>query len=317
MAFSESVLITSAAAKVQLVRSFRDALAGRAKVFTADVTQACAAAYCSDQHFVVLQASAPGATEQLIDLCVRHGVGLLVPTRDGELASLAKARDRFLASGVFVHVASLEAIELCQNKRAFSGFLVAQGLPSVPMIDQVDQATPFPLFIRPVTGSAGKGARRVASYSEYQALSRAGDFLVHPIIDAPEYSIDLLMDLQGRRALEAVCRQRIQVVAGESKISRVEDLPELAEMVKRLGESLRLVGHNTVQAFLDPLRGPLLIEVNPRFGGASNLSIQAGLDSPRRIVQMLRDDPEAGAPRSIRFGAVMYRYSEDVIVGLC
>lgn len=310
-----NVLITSAAAKVPLVQAFREALGEGGKVFTADLAADCAAAHFSDGHFVVRPSTAADAVDHLIDLCVRHQVGLVVPTRDGELAQLAAARHRFADAGIFVHVASAAVIGTCQDKRAFTRFLIDHDLPAVPLVDCRPADMMFPVFVRPVFGSAGRGAQRVDRLEDLEALSRSEEVLIHPLIQAPEYSIDLLMDLDGRNALDAVCRERVQVVAGESKISRVVDLPEMTGIVKRIGETLGLVGHNTLQAFLDPVRGPLVIEVNPRFGGASNLSIRAGLDSPRRIIQMMRGDGAASEPRKIAVGATMFRYPQDVIVG--
>jgi carbamoyl-phosphate synthase large subunit len=320
MTLSESprgcnVLITSSAAKVPLIQAFRKAQGDGGKVFSADITADCASAHFSDGHFVVLPAKSAGSTAQLVQICLENDVGIVVPTRDGELQGLAAARDLFSASGIYVHVASTETLELCLNKRRFGEVLAKYGFPSVPIIDALGGKTVFPVFVRPASGSAGRGARRVENPEDLAALLDSGDFLVHPCIDAPEYSIDLLMDLDGSSAIDAVCRERIQVVAGESKISRVVDLPELITLVMRMGESIGLVGHNTVQAFVDPRRGPLIIEANARFGGASNLSIQAGLDSPRRILQMLKGEQAAYGRREIAIGATMFRYAQDIIVG--
>lgn len=310
-----NVLITSAAAKVLLVQSLQAALGSTGKVFTADMTADCAAAYLSDGHFIVGPMARAETMDEILALCIRQGVGLVIPSRDGELPFFAAARDRFREAGIFIHVAAPDIIRLCQNKHAFTHFLIDNGLPPVPCVT-VEAGTAFPLFVRPVTGAGGRGARALPSRREWEALENNQDYLVHPVIEAPEYSIDLLMDLEGGKALDAICRERIQVVAGESKISRTVDLGELAALTKRMGETLGLVGHNTVQAFIDPARGPLFIEVNPRFGGASNLSIRAGLDSPRRILQMLGGDVSAYMPRKIAFGATMFRYTQDVITGI-
>lgn len=311
-----NVLVTSAAAKVPLIQSFQAALQGTGKVFSADITANCASAYLSDGHFVVLRDDAPGAMEQLLDLCVRNGIGLVVPTRDSELPRLASMRDHFAAQGVFILVPSQETVSICQNKRAFSCSLLDRGLPPVPLLDPASPDLAFPAFVRPVSGAAGHGAQVVGSRRELEMALTIDNCLLHPLINAPEYSIDLLMDLEGKHALDAVCRERIQVVAGESKISRVVDIPELSGMAKRIGEAFGLIGHNTLQAFLDEERGPLFIEVNLRFGGASNLSIRAGLDSPRRILQMLRGDEAAYRPSKIATGATMFRYPQDVIAGI-
>lgn len=307
-----NVLITSVAAKVLLVRAFRDALADEGQVFTCDARQQCAGGLASDGHHAVLPLADPAALHQLLELCDRKEIGLLVPTRDGELSFLAEHAESFRAIGTHVLVPALEDLRRCQDKRAFTLHLQANRLPSIPIVSARDAT--LPAFIRPLRGAAGAGARRIDTRAEIDALRDGDDVLVHPMIMAPEYSIDLLMHPVSRKAVQAVCRERVQIVGGESKISRVIDHPRLAELSGQLGEAFGLVGHNTVQAFDDAERGVLFIEVNPRFGGASNLSIQAGLDSPARILAMLRDEVEPIEPRPIRFGTTMYRYSDDFIV---
>jgi carbamoyl-phosphate synthase large subunit len=311
-----NVLITAASAKVLLVQSFKEALSEGGKVFTTGITGDCAAAVHSDGHFVVGPMVDPNTAGEILSLCRKHDIGLVVPTRDGDLPFFAEAQNSFREAGVFVLVAESETIRVCLDKLEFTHFLIENGFPSVPVIEQLAQNTDFPVFARPISGSGGFGIKRLESWDEFALLEEKGKYLFHPFIEAPEFTIDLLMDLEGHRALDAVCRERIQVIAGESKISRVVELPELSFLVSRLGEALGLIGHNTVQAFLDPAKGPLFIEVNPRFGGGSNLSIRAGLDSPHRILQMLAGNNTAYAPSKIRYGATMFRYSQDVIIGL-
>lgn len=310
-----NVLISSAGAKVLLVQAFRKALGDRGRVFTADLTDACAGAHLSDGHFCVRPSSDPAAMTDLLTLCRDRGIGLVIPTRDGELMTFARHRAAFLEAGIRILVPAPETVLLCQNKRAFGDFLDAHGFPSIPVLSSdTPHALPFPVFVRPVIGSAGKGARRVDTVHAFLEAELSPDVLIHPLIKAPEYSIDLLMNLDGTRALQAVVRERVQVVAGEAKISRVVDHPAMTAVVTRLGKALGLVGHNTVQAFDCPQSGIRLIEVNPRFGGASNLSIEAGLQSPHRLLQMIAGDEQAYIPTRIDIGATMYRYSQDVIV---
>ena len=121
------------------------------------------------------------------------------------------------------------------------------------------------------------------------------------------------MSLDGA-PLQAVARRRLQVQDGEATKSRTQDVPALTDQALKLCAALGLVGHNVVQAFHDDA-GTRFIEINPRFGGASNLSIQAGLASPERILQMARgQDVEAARPRAIAYGLTMLRYSQDRIV---
>lgn len=308
-----NVLITSAAAKIPLVRAFRDAAHERgAKVLAADSDSACPAAGEADDFLPAKRTDAPGAFEQIVFDCAAHDIGLIVPTRDGELGFFAQHRPAFEARGVRVLVPSPESVRVCQDKRAFTRLLEKYGYPFIPILDPRTQNPSLPLFARPATGAAGKGARRVDAGTDLSTL--ADTDLLHPFIDAPEISVDLLMDLGGGRPVQAVARERVLVVGGESKVTRVIDAPEAVTLALRLGAALGLVGHNLMQAFLHPELGVLPIEINPRFGGASVLSIAAGLDSPRRLLQMLAGEDDAFVPRPIQTGAALYRTDHDLIV---
>lgn len=313
MAARPNVLITSAAAKIPLVRAFRTALAGQGAVIAADAASDSPAGAAADGFVTIRRTDDPQALEELILLCGLRGIGLIVPTRDGELPFFARHREAFEAQGVRVLVPSPDSVRVCQDKRAFTRMLERYGYPAIQILDPTGALPDFPLFARPVTGAAGKGARKIETREDLTTLRP--DDLLHPFIDAPEVSIDLLMDLDGGRAVQAVARERVLVVAGESKVTKVIEAPEAVAVAMRLGQALGLVGHNTVQTFLHPERGPLLIEINPRFGGASVLSVAAGLDSPARILAMLRGDDSAYEPRPIRIGETLYRADDrDLIV---
>jgi carbamoyl-phosphate synthase large subunit len=307
-----NVLVLSAAAKVLLVRAFGEAAHARGgRVLAADLSPDNAALFEADQALRLPRSDDPGFAAALLDACRTHGVGLVVPTRDGELAALAALKPRLAGAGVTALVASSEAVAICQDKRRFAGFCAAQGLATPRTYAPGEAPAAFPVFVRPATGAGGQGARRV---DRPQDLPSDPELLVQAFDEAPEYSVDVLLDLEGR-ALQAVARRRLQVRAGEAVKSQVVDAPELTRPALRLCAALGLVGHNVVQAFFEAGAPPRFIEVNPRFGGASNLSVAAGLASPERILAMAAGELAAAAePRHIRYGLTMLRYSEDRFV---
>jgi carbamoyl-phosphate synthase large subunit len=306
-----NVLITSCAAKVLLVRAFKDGLKPYGgKVFTADVDQYCAAGLASDGHTRVLPTAHPDALTEMLDLCEARRISLIVPSRDGELAFFARYKATFKSHGVDVHVCEPDVLLTCQEKDRFAAALRKNNLPPIPEVDPA--SADYPIFVRPITGAAGRGAEKIFTPAQLANHTQYGPLLYHPFVEAPEFSIDVLMTLCGTSALQAVVRRREVVIAGESKVTSIVSHPKLEALAERLGEALGLVGHNTVQAFDDVERGLMFIEVNPRFGGASNCSIQGGLDSPARIIGMVRGDETALKPRPIRTGLTMYRYSDDI-----
>lgn len=306
-----NVLILSAAAKVLLVQAFQAAahpLGGR--VLAADIARDNAALFAADQALILPRSDAADFEGALVEACARHGVGLVVPTRDGELATLADLRPRLAEAGVTVLVPAPEALALCRDKRRFTQACHDLGLGTPRTFAPGETPDRFPVFVRPVDGAGGAGARRIDDPAD---LPIGEDLLVQALDSGPEYTIDVLMSLDGA-PLQAVARRRLQVQGGEATKSRTQDVPALTDQALKLCAALGLVGHNVVQAFHDE-DGTRFIEINPRFGGASNLSIQAGLASPERILQMARGEVEAAArPRTIAYGLTMLRYSQDRIV---
>lgn len=320
-----NVLITSAAAKVLLVQAFRDA-PGIGKVYAGDLNPDVAARHAADGMIELPRSDHPGFVKTLLEVATTRRIGLIVPTRDPELPILAAARTGFRAAGVEIHVPSPQTIHLCQNKRLFAAFCAEKGLPTLPALTQAEARSRLqsgmPVFCRPITGAGGAGACRIDA--EHQFPADWDGHIVTDLIEtrkntsapgAIEYSVDLLRDLDGTRTIGVVVRTREDVQGGESQRSAVVLHPAIEAVAREAAEALGLVGHNTLQFFDDPDRGPLLIEINPRFGGAGNLGIRAGLDSPRRLTGMLRNDPTAFASPEIAIGMRMLRYKQDFLLG--
>ena len=311
-----NVLILSAAAKVLLVRSFQGAVAEfGGRVIAADIAPDNAALFAADAGVLLPRSDDPLFADALARVVKAHRVRLVVPTRDGELAVLARLAPRFTAMDAMVLTPSLESLAIVQDKRRFVAFCAANGFPVARVFGPHETPDRFPVFARPATGAGGRGVGPVADLAAWTALDAARmELVIQEMIEAPEYTIDVLMDLRGR-PIEAVTRRRLAVRNGEAAKSRVESQPKLREASLALGEALGLVGHNVIQAFVLGNGELRFIEVNPRFGGASNLSIAAGLDSPRRIIELvLGREGDARRARPISTGLTMLRYSDDVLV---
>jgi len=110
-----------------------------------------------------------------------------------------------------------------------------------------------------------------------------------------------------------VPRKRIEVRAGEvSKGQVIKDpriMSEAAMLVETLGAGPGVI---TLQLFLTDDNRVKFIEINPRFGGGAPLSIKAGANFPKWILQ-----EASGKKPNIRFDGfeddlIMLRYDGEV-----
>ena len=114
--------------------------------------------------------------------------------------------------------------------------------------------------------------------------------------------------------LSVIPRQRIKVIAGESVVGRTEKNTDIIRECQKLAEILHLQFHSIIQCFYD--NGVVkFIEVNPRYGGASNLSFRAGGESPRWLIQLVAGREVTTSPdRQFIDKLTMLRYSQDIFI---
>ncbi|MBF0515523.1 MAG: ATP-grasp domain-containing protein [Nitrospirae bacterium] len=313
-----NVLITSASRKVTLVRCFKEALKkeGGGHVYAADISPLSAALYAADGHFLIPRDDDPNFIATLITICEANKVRLIVPTRDEELPIFAEQLDRFRSIGTTVMVAPPQTIAICQDKRLFVNYCQSHGFESPHCYNIAADgggadSIHYPVFLKP---RFGKGSAKVARLDSEDALrfllEADPEAIVQEYIQADEYTIDVFIDFTGQ-VISAVPRRRIGVFGGESFIGKTLNNPQLIAEAARLSQQLGLVGHNTIQCFLDGAKVKF-IEINPRFGGGASLSIAAGADTPRFVIKLLNGEKLTPVLGQFKDGLHMLRYTEDM-----
>lgn len=294
-----NVLITAGSRRVPLLRAFQEAVRGlspRGSVIVTDVNALSPTVYAADRSYEVPLATDPGYLDAIAHVCRRERVKLLVPTIDDELTIFAEAVDRFAAMGVRVMVSPPETTNLCDDKYATCLALQELGIDAAEsFLPSALPADPrFPLFIKPRVGRGGVSAFPVRNARE---LAFFVDYVPNPVIqgflEGPEFTIDLLCDFNGR-PLSVVPRERVVVRAGVVDRGRTVAHPALIQLGLKCAGALAFVGAVNIQCRLVEGR-PVVFEINPRFSGGIPLTIAAGADFPRWIVDLTlgRDVPAA------------------------
>ena len=311
-----NVLVTSAGRRVSLVQAFAEAVKVRGgQVFAGDVSGLAPALYKADGAFRLPPVKSEAYVPELLALVQAHDIGLIVPTIDTELAVLAENARAFADAGCKVLVSSPAFVALSGDKwltqRAFAAHSV-----DVPQGWTVAELTgaelPDQLFVKPRDGSSSRDTYRATPETLTSILARVPNAIVQEALTGPEITIDALINFDGR-PLHYVPRIRIRTLAGES-IQGVtiadDDLRGWLERLLGVAADLGARGPITLQAFLTA-RGPVLIEVNPRFGGGFPLAYAAGGHYPEWLLALLHG--EAVEPRlgSYTVGLYMTRYNVE------
>ena len=285
-----SVLITAASRRVPLVRAFQTGLAAagvRGHVIVTDVNPLSPAVHVADRWFEVPLATSSGYLEAISTICEDEGVSLVVPTIDDELESFGAAADSFRARGVTVAVSPESTSRTCRDKLATCTFLRAKGIAAADsmMPDDVPAAPAFPLFIKPRYGRGGVGAFPAHSPRELQFFS---SYVEHPVVqeslDGPEFTVDLLCDFE-HRPIAIVPRERVVIRAGVIDRGRTVKDQRLVDLAEKTASVLPFAGAANIQCRIVDGR-PVVFEINPRFSGGIPLTIAAGADFPRCLIEL-------------------------------
>lgn len=276
------VMITSAAKKIPLLRRVKQAAAKLhpdIRVLAADASASALAQHFSDGFWTMPYLRDLDAIS-LTAACRERGVTHLIPTRDGELAFFAGHREALKQAGISIMVSAPEAVDVCLDKLHFASFGLEAGLPVIPAHESLptDAEGTWVVKERYGAGSLSMGLNLSADEARAHAAKLTAPIFQPFVSGMQEFSADIYVDRSGQMK-GCVIRTRDVVVNGESQVTTTTANPALAEVCQKLVAALPFYGHIIVQAFVDAQGAVHLIEVNPRFGGASSLAIEAGLDS--------------------------------------
>ncbi len=327
-----NVLFTCIGRRVSLLESFRRAareLKLNVSFFGTDRTELSSALQLCDKRFIVKPTTHPGYIAELLSIVKTNKVRLLVPTVDLDLKALARNKAKFAAAGCRVLVSDPHVIDLCQDKRKTYKFLRKNNFDT-PATLNIQAAlrnlrnrkskiinrkseTRFPLFLKPWDGYASRGNAIVSSRQELLFYSRRiPNAICQELVRGAEHTCDVYVDFDMKVRC-VVPRRRIEARAGEvSKGQTVRDPRIMAEaraLVEKLGAGPGVI---TLQLFATGDDKIKFIEINPRFGGGAPLSIKAGANFPKWILQELTGRKPTIRPDAFKDGLIMLRYDSEV-----
>lgn len=279
---NHNIIITSAGQRVALVRDFKETLVrfyAEAKVFTTDMNPELApAAYVSDGCFEVLRVTDENYISQLLDICKKNEIGMIVPTIDTELLVLAENKKLFNDNDIIVCVSDLDFIKVCRDKRNTGDFLEKHNIRVPKAVDKYNPT--FPLFAKPYDGSLSTNLHYIKNAEELtQDILDDPKLLFMEYIDKEtykEYTIDMYYGTDNCVKC-IVPRERIKIRAGEINKGRTVKCPLMDYIKERLDKIEGCIGCICIQVFFNPLTEDVVgIEINPRFGGGYPQSYAAG-----------------------------------------
>jgi carbamoyl-phosphate synthase large subunit len=126
----------------------------------------------------------------------------------------------------------------------------------------------------------------------FALLSAKEQGILQQQLKGVEYTVDCLFG-KDSALLSAVARQRL-LAAGVSTIGRIDQNPQVLELVTAVSKKLNFRGLVNIQIMLTDA-GPKLIEINPRLSGSLMFTILAGADLADAAIRLWLNDEQPPA----------------------
>ena len=314
-----NILILSAGRRVELVQSFQKAakrLNLKSNVVAGDCSETAPAIYFADRKAILPRINEENYIDEIINVCKREGIRIVIPTIDTDLLLLSEERERIESeSGAVVLISSTDVISICRDKINTQKFLEENEfkIPKMYSEEELDSGEiEFPLFIKPKSGSSSINTFKVNNIEElatYRSLIK--EPIVQDFMEGKEFTVDVFLDFDGN-LITVVPRLRMATRSGEISKGKIIKDREIIEDIKRLVEVLKPIGHITVQ-LMKTNKGIEYIEINPRFGGGAPMSIQSGADSCENLYRLLMGE-NLEYNENYRDNIMFFRFDNSICV---
>lgn len=314
-----NILFTSSGRRLSLLQQFRKVFVQHnisGSIMTADLKQTAPTAFFSDKHFIVPRVTDPNYISELLRICQREEIDIIIPLIDTELVVFSENRHVFEEIGVKLLVSSKELNEIACDKTKSYKFFQDKNIPTPKVFsdDEIyNKQYQFPLLIKPLDGSSSVGVTKINNEKElFFFKDYIPNAMVQEFVTGTEYTVDVMVDFNGN-IRTVVPRLRIETRAGEVSKGVTKKDNDIINAVQQVVKFLPgPVGCITLQCFKKENGEITFIEINPRFGGGIPLSIEAGANFPLWVLQICSGETFSEEDYNWRENLTMLRYDEAV-----
>jgi len=242
-----------------------------------------------DVFYTIPLATDSSFIDKLSTICKKESIDILIPTVDEELLPIAENKSLFEDIHVTVIISEANVIKDVLDKYECYKKLKKINIP-VPktwLLKEVDtNSLEYPVVVKPRKGRGSRGVFICENQNDLEyALKKLKNPIIQEYICGKEYTIDTLSDFSGK-PIVVIPRERIEIKGGVSWKGRTVKNENIVSIAMKLLKELKFYGPTCIQAIVGSDNTPKIIEINPRFGGTTSLTIESGVNTPLLAIKL-------------------------------
>lgn len=317
-----NILILSAGTRNKIIQYFKKEFKNIGRVIATDMSELAPAIYEADKYYIMPRIDDSTYIEKLIEICKKEEINCLFSLIDPELSLIAKNREKFLAVGVTPLISNFGAVELAFDKYKMYQYLKNNGYNTAKSYidkeefykDLKEGKISFPVFVKPVRGSASINISKVNSKEEIDLLFNLYDnLMIQELLDGQEIGVDVYIDPISQRTVSIFAKEKIKMRAGETDKAKSFKDEKLFALISRLVEKIGYKYMLDMDIFR--VNGEYYVsEINPRFGGGYPHAYESGVNFPKMIINSLNKIENSNQIGNYDEDVYMMKYNEIKIL---
>ena len=316
-----NILVLSAGTRNKVIQFFKKELGNNGRVIATDCSNLAPAVYDADKFILVDRITAPGYMDRVFEICREEKIDAVLSLIDPELSMIAERKDEFLSMGVTPIISDSKLVDMSFNKYEMAQEFHKQGLTTAKCFLSVEDfkaaqnagEVNYPVFVKPVCGSASIHINKVNSDKELEGLfAMYDDLMIQEFMHGQEYGADVYIDMISGKCTSIFIKKKIKMRAGETDKSVSVHIPELFEQIKSFVETEGSRGIIDIDIFEQDGKF-YFSEINPRFGGGYPHAYACDVNVPAQIINNLNGIENEVRIGDYKDGIVMMKYNEIMI----
>lgn len=316
-----NILILSAGTRDKVVQYFKKEIGDRGRIIATDCSNLAPAVYDADAFYLVPRITAPEYLDVILDICRKEQITGVFSLIDPELSLLAKEREKFLAVGTTPIISDYDLVETCFDKYRMYQLLQKMQIPTGKCY--VDKEAfyraaekgeiSYPVFVKPVKGSASLHINQVGSDKELEVLfDLYDDLMIQEFMNGQEYGADVYIDMISGKCTSLFVKKKIRMRSGETDKSVSYKDEKLFELIRNFVETCGFRGMIDIDIFeIDGIY--YISEVNPRFGGGYPHAYACGVNMPAAVIRNLNGQENEVLIGDYAENICMMKYNEIAV----
>lgn len=315
------VILSSVGRRGYLVKYFKQAVGNNGEVWGVDNSPYASAFQYCDQVVLLPRVNDPRYSEKLLTLCRENHIDMVVPLIDPELEVFAACYKKFSDNGIMMVVSPYKTVEITLDKYATYVHAKQAGIAVPETVTSIEDALKlisarkitWPVMVKPRKGSASAHITPCNNEDELRlAFLNCPEPMIQQFLPGEEYGYDLFCD-RNFKPISVFCKRKLAMRAGETDKAVSTDDENLIELGLKIAQAFQIFGPADVDVKTGK-DGPMLLEINPRFGGGYPCSHLCGANFPAKLLSMCKRKKLKSDIGSCPEGIYMFKQDEIITV---